>query len=265
MPVLETPSSIGRINLLPPDRKRDIYSRIIPPELLSKFGIAPNMYDRTGQDLLQLKCRSGTSQVELALFHHKNAPDPVLFGHITDNIQGHLHILLYGMNDPRTARYNVDRMPDGEKTRFGTNLRNIPAEIKALNAGLAPGQIYRGPHLFQESLRQFESFAADLGQNLFFAEPLYYHVALLFERYGFQYQTGKKLMREIEAGFSSNGVLHQKLDGSNPFRREEAANRIRLRSWAIHDNILGKAFSGVTMYKHITDKPLSPSPSHLPY
>jgi hypothetical protein len=262
---MDNPSSIGSLNLLPPDRKRDIYRRIIPPELLSKFEIAPGMYDSDGQDLLQLHCKSGTSQAELALYHTGDAPDPILFGHITDNLQGHLHILLYGMNDPRTKRYNVDRMPDGEKTRFGTNLRNIPEEIKALNAGLAPGQIYRGPHLFKESLRQFESFVTGLGQDLFFAEPLYYHVALLFERYGFLYQTGKKLMREIEAGFAPNGDLHKKLDGSNPFRQEIAADRIRLRSWAIHDNILGRAFSGVTMYKHITDKPISAAPSHLPY
>lgn len=259
------PSSIGSLNLLPSDRKRDIYRRIIPPELLSKFTIAPDMYDSAGQDLLHLQCKSGTSQAELALYHRSDAPDPILFGHITDNLQGHLHILLYGMNDPRTKRYNVDRMPNGEKTRFGTNLRNIPEEIKALNAGLAPGQIYRGPHLFKESLRQFENFSADLGQDLFFAEPLYYHVALLFERYGFLYQTGKKLMREIEDGFAPDGALSKKLDGSNPFRQKKAAERIRLRSWAIHDNILERPFNGVTMYKHITDKPLSAPPPHLPY
>ena len=43
--------------------------------------------------------------------------------------------------------------------------------------------------------------------------------------------------------------LLQKLDGSNPFRSAKAAHSIRLRSWAIHDGILGEPFTNVTMYK----------------
>ncbi len=92
---------------------------------------------------------------------------------------------------------------------------------------------------------------ASLGHELYFAEPLYYHNAIIFERYGFAYQKGRKLMERIQDGFSEHGDLHRKLDGSSPFRMTAAAESIRLRSWAIHDNILEDTFTDVTMYKWI--------------
>ena len=57
-------------------------------------------------------------------------------------------------------------------------------------------------------------------------------------------------MEAINLGFMEGGELSQKLDGS-PFRSYDAANSIRLRSWAIHDGILGEPFTQITMYKHI--------------
>jgi acetoin utilization protein AcuC len=86
---------------------------------------------------------------------------------------------------------------------------------------------------------------------LYFVDPLYYHNAVIFEKYGFAYQKGRKLMERIQSGFSPSGDLLPKLDASNPFRSKAAANSIRLRSWAIHDNILGEEFSNVTMYKYV--------------
>lgn len=243
------PSTIGGINRLPEAEKRAYYQHIIPPALLAKYAIPDHLIDPQGRDLLQLKAEPGSTQVELALYHHYQALDPVIFGHLTDTLQGQIHILLYGMNDPTARRYHVDRLPDGEKTKFGTGSRNIPEETAALAAGLAPGQVRRGPGLFKETLKQFETFVADLGHKLFFVEPLYYHVAVMFEWHGFAYQNGKSTMKAIDEGFSPGGRLLEKLDGSSPFRRPEAASSIRLRSWAVHDRILGKPFPDLTMYK----------------
>jgi hypothetical protein len=86
---------------------------------------------------------------------------------------------------------------------------------------------------------------------MYFVEPLYYHNAVIFERYGFAYQVGKRQMERIHSAFQDGGELCQKLDDSNPFRSSEAANSIRLRSWAIHDGILGEPFTNVTMYKRV--------------
>lgn len=245
------PSTIAALNQLPAEEKRETYAKIVPPELLDMFQIQPDLRDQDGADLFVMKCPPGSLDAELALYHQADAPDPVLFGHISDTIHGQLHILLYGMNDVKSPRYDVDRLPNGTKTLFGTDHRNLEAEKKAFIAGLAPGQIYRGPHLFQETLRQFESFVACMGQDLFFVEPLFYHVAIIFERYHFHYQSGKRLMKRINEGFSEGGDLLPHLDDSNVFRQSGAENQIRLRSWAIHDNILGEPFSNVTMYKYI--------------
>ncbi len=251
------PSTIAGLNQLPEDEKRATYAKIIPPELLELFSISPELQDADGHDLLVLNCSPGSPSAELALYHQRQAQDPILFGHITDTIHGQIHILLYGMNDVHSTRFDVDRLPDGTKTNFGTNQRNLDAELKALKAGLAPGQIYRGPHLFRESLRQFEHFASCMGQELFFVEPLYYHVAVIFEKFKFHYQTGRRFMERIQSGFSPGGDLLPLLSEDKPFRSPAAASQIRLRSWAVHDNILAKPFTGVTMYKYVerTDGP----------
>lgn len=245
------PTTIMGINQLEPSEKREIYARLIPPELLQRLNIDPGLIDDQGNDLLSIKASNGSHSVELALRHQLDFPDPVLYGHLTDTVNGQIHILLYILNDPFSPRFDVDRLPDGRPTVFGTKLRNLEAEEAAMNAGLAPGQIRRGLRMLSAAIASFERFVASLKHDLYFAEPLYYHNALIFERYGFNYQKGRRLMESIQAGFSPGGHLLEKLDGSTPFRRPEAAGSIRLRSWAIHDGILGEPFTEVTMYKHV--------------
>jgi hypothetical protein len=142
-------------------------------------------------------------------------------------------------------------MPDGSPTRFGTLKRNLEAEKAAMEFGLSPGQVRRGLRLLQPATIAFEEFITGLGHEMYFVEPLYYHNAVIFERYGFAYQMGKRRMEAIHAGFQEGGELSRQLDKSNPFRTSRAANSIRLRSWAIHDGILGEPFTNVTMYKRV--------------
>ena len=93
--------------------------------------------------------------------------------------------------------------------------------------------------MLSEAIVSFEKFVESLGHDMYFVEPLYYHNAVIFERYGLAYQMGRRRMESYHAGFSESGELLPLLDGS-PFRRPEATNSIRLRSWAIHDGILGR-------------------------
>lgn len=245
-----TPSSIGGINLLPESEKREIYSRYIPAQILEKYNI-PSLTSPQGQNLLQFNFESGSTDVEMRLFHQENFPDPVLYAHLSDTLSGQIHVLLYVLNDPASPRFDVDKMPDGSPTKFGTSKRNLEAEKKSFEAGLAPGQIRRGLHLFGPAMQTFEELISFLGHDMYFIEPLYYHNAVNFERYGFAYQIGKSLMDSIHKGFQRDGDLTTELDGSNPFRQTEAANSIRKRSWAIHDGILGEPFTNVTMYKRV--------------
>ena len=240
------PSTIGGINKLPEEEKRAIYARYIPRELRERFNL-PELTNR--KDLLQFRFAEGSSDVEMRLYHQVGFQDPVLYAHLTDTMNGQIHVLLYILNDPEAPRFDVDRMPDGSPTRFGTLKRNLEAEQAAMEHGLAPGQVRRGLRLLQPATAAFEEFLTSLGQDMCFVEPLYYHNAVVFERYGFAYQMGKRRMEAIHAGFQEGGELRGRLDGSTPFRSSHAANSIRLRSWAIHDGILGEPFTDVTMYK----------------
>ncbi len=242
------PSTIGGINKLPENEKREIYARYIPRELIQKFNL-PDLVQNT--ELMKFRYAAGSSDVEMMLYHQAGFPDPVLYGHLTDTMNGQIHVLLYILNDPDSPRFDVDRMPDGSPTRFGISKRNIEAETAAMLAGLAPGQVRRGLHLFKQAISTFEEFVVSLGHDMYFAEPLYYHNAVIFERHGFSYQMGRRRMEGIHLGFGEGGELSQRLDGSTPFRSSNAGNSIRLRSWAIHDGIMGEPFTNVTMYKHV--------------
>lgn len=243
--------TISSINRLPPEDKRQIYSRVIPEEIFTKFGIEQKRLYYEDVDLLRLKAPPGSVTAEMELRHKPGFPDPVLYGHLEDTLSGHIHILLYVLNDPESPRFNVDRLPDGTPTKFGILTRNVEAELAAMRYGLAPGQVRRGLRLLGEAIQAFERFIESLGQDLYFAEPLYYHTAVLFERYGFAYQKGRKLMERIQKGFDGAGDLIPLLDDSTPFRNAQAAHSVRLRSWAIHDGLLGEPFTDVTMYKRV--------------
>jgi acetoin utilization protein AcuC len=242
------PSTIGGINKLPEPEKREIYSRYIPSELIEKFGLRDLSRNK---DLLQFRFAEGSSDVEMMLYHQAGFPDPILYAHLADNINGQIHVLLYILNDPASPRFNVDKLPDGSPTQFGIRKRNLEAELAAMQAGLSPGQVRHGLRALRQAMQAFEGFVTSLGHDLYFVEPLYYHNAVIFERYGFSYQMGRRLMNEIQAGFAEGGVLRQRLDDSNPFRSSRSADSIRLRSWAIHDGILGEPFTNVTMYKRV--------------
>jgi len=242
------PSTIGGINKLPESEKRATYARYIPKELVQKFNL-PDLLEDT--ELLQFRFEPGSSNVDMRLYHQAGFADPILYAHLTDTLNGQIHVLLYILNDPASPRFDVDRMPDGSTTKFGTLMRNLDAEKAALQAGLAPGQVRRGLRLLRPAMAAFEEFIVSLGHDMYHVEPLYYHNAVIFERYGFAYQVGKRRMEGIQAGFQEGGELSQRLDSSNPFRSSKAANSIRLRSWAIHDGILGEPFTDVTMYKRV--------------
>jgi hypothetical protein len=237
--------------MLPENEKRAVFSRLIPPELFERFKFSSTLIDAQGNELLLLDCEPGCSDAEMRLFHQAGFPDPILYGHITDTVNGQIHVLLYVLNDPDSPRFDVDRMPNGTPTKFGTINRNLGAELSAMEYGLAPGQVRHGLRLLGSAIEAFDHFVSSLGQVMYFNEPLYYHNAIIFERYGFTYARGRRLMERIQQGFAPGGDLCILLDGSTPFRKPEAAQSIRLRSWAIHDNIMGEPFNSVTMYKRI--------------
>ncbi len=94
------PSTIGGINLLSESEKRAIYSRYIPESLLKKYNIPP-LTSAAGYNLLQFRFASGSTDVEMRLFHEVDFPDPILYAHITDTMNGQIHVLLIHSQRPR--------------------------------------------------------------------------------------------------------------------------------------------------------------------
>jgi hypothetical protein len=60
----------------------------------------------------------------------------------------------------------------------------------------------------------------------------------LFERRGFAYVRGHKLMDDIHREFQPSGALFRCLEDGSVFRKPDQAGTVRGRAWAIQDGIL---------------------------
>lgn len=245
------PGTIRQINDLSQAQKRAVYATLIPAWAYARLGIVP--YDPSASDHLQVRfrCPAGSSSVEISVYSAADEAEPAIILHMGDTPHAQLVVLLVVANDPASPRFNIDIDEQGRDTQLGTRARNIPEEVRAMHAGLGPGQVRAGLRLFRAALPTFEEFVSRMGHALFFIEPLFYHNAITFERYGFAYSRGQQKMRSIHHGFQPGGALHARLDGSTPFRPPDAWRSITGRSWAIHDGILGEPFGDVLMYKRV--------------
>jgi hypothetical protein len=244
--------SLHQINELAPPLKLGIYRRLLPAEPLQTYGIDPEcLCDEQGNSLVTFTCPSGSHTVEIDVRPEAGFPDPLLYVELTDTRLNQIEVMLFVVNDPRAERFETDRDWRGERTKFGTLRRNIPEEIRAMQAGLAPGQVRKGLRLSRTLVPLFEDFVQCLGHDYYLMEPLAYHAAILFERLGCNYVQGLRRMQWIHQSFQAGGPLYVKLDGSTPFRQADAWSTIRGRSWAIHDGILGEPWHGIKMYKRV--------------
>lgn len=248
----DLPHTIREINDLAEVDKHEIYKRLLPQWVYEKYGInADNPEERRNPPIIYFRCPKGSRAVEVIVKQRATDLDPLFYINIADTLNHQLIVLLIIVNDPDSPRYNTDFDKYGNPTQFGTITRNIPAEIEAMKAGLAPGQIRRGLRVFKDSLPYFEGFVKQMGHDMFFIEPLAYTNAITFERYGFSYVKGLHEMNRIHQEFQPGGELHERLTGENPFRHPDAWQTVRGRAWAIHDGILGYPFSGLQMYKRV--------------
>lgn len=245
------PGSIREINDLPQGQKVAIYHTLLPEWVYSRFGIDRRDDTIAGTRVIHLRCPSGSNSVEISVYHAPGARDPVLSLHMGDSFNSQLMVLLVIVNDPESPRFDVDIDEMGRPTQLGTNGRNIPEELRAFQAGLGPGQIRCGLRIFRTALPAFDTFVSKMGHELYFVEPLFYHNAITFERYGLAYLRGLQKMREIHAEFQPGGQLHHRLTGETAFRQPDAWQTVLGRSWAIHDGILGEPFTGIQMYKRV--------------
>jgi hypothetical protein len=244
--------SLHQINDLPVPVKEGIYRELLPGQLLADYGIDPEtLCDAQGHRLVTFRCPEGSGIVEVDIRPEVGFPDPLLYVELCDTRLNQIEVMLFLVNDPASERFATDCDWEGRRTKFGTYRRNIPEEIRAMKAGLAPGQVRKGLHLSRTLIPLCEQFVQRLGHDYYLMEPLTYNTAILFERLGCNYVQGLRKMEWIHAAFQPGGLLHERLDGSTPFRHPYAWRTVRGRSWAIHDGVLDEPWHGIRMYKRV--------------
>lgn len=233
------PFTIRQLNNLPETIKRRLYRGLVPPGLLARFGIDPIQWTGANKELLVfLKAESGSEKI---LITAQTTPDPrdEFFAlELADNSLNGIELNLIVLNDPTEPRFSIDFTDDGQPTLFGALRRNLKAEEEAKQAGLAPGQVRAGLNASRAVFEHIETFLSTMGHRAYFLEPLTYASAWVFERRGFAYVRGHKLMDDIHRGFKPDGPLQKCMEGGSAFRRPEQAATVRGRAWAIHDGIL---------------------------
>ena len=250
--------SIQEINALPREVAEALYARLVPEELLDRFGIDPStLCGRDGARLVRVTAPADKPWARVEVRSSLEDRDPALLVDVEMSPLSVPELAFVQITDPTGPRFAIDRDLDGRDTLFGTSARNVDEERQAMQLGLAPGQVRRGLRLLSRVLDAMESFCSLIGKEIYLIEPLFYHSAILYERRGCGYLMGRDVMEEIHAGFCAGGRLAKALDGSSEFRRPEAAHTVRGRSWALHDGIVeggwggraGPGLSGVKMYK----------------
>lgn len=234
------------------ERQRMLFRILVPVRLLVRYHIDPvRGTDEEGKPVVFARRGRNEGSYRFELYHRGDATEPMAELEMADTQFNQIEVVWVTLQDPLAHRYDIDIQPDGDSTMRGTTARNVVAEEGAMMAGLAPGQVRRGLRAFGWLAERIETFMLCLNQHEYIAQPLFYHTAILFERYGFGYMQGKALMEEVHNGFQPGGEYYAKLDESTPFRRAVLAGTIRGRSWAVHDGIMDDRWDRVRMVKRV--------------
>jgi hypothetical protein len=233
------PFTIRQLNNLPENVKRRLYRGLLPPALLTRFGVNPIQGTNAQKEqMVFLTAESNSEKVLITARSSSHPSDEFLALELADNSLNGVELNLIVLNDPTAPRFSIDQTEAGEPTMFGTLKRNLKAEEQALQAGLAPGQIRSGLGGSRLIFEQIDTFLSMLGHRAYFLEPLTYASAWVFEKRGFAYVRGHKLMDDIHREFQAGGKLYECLDDQSTFRKRDQAHTVRGRAWAIHDGIL---------------------------
>ena len=245
-------SSLKDINALATAEKDGTYAGIIPPRLFNLLDISPRtLLGADGRRRVTIIAPEGMSLARIEVRHRPEDRHTTFFLDIAETHYHQMELSFCIINDPFAPRFAVDLDENGNDNAFTTLGRNIPEEIRAMQAGLFPNQTSRGLRMFGEFFELFERFVDSMDMDMIMAEPLTYDNAVRYERYGFDYLNGRRMMMEINREFMPGGVLFTALDGSSPFRMPGMDRTVHGRSWAIHDGILDEPWEDIRIYKTI--------------
>ncbi len=212
-------SSLQAINRLDEPEKERIYSCLLPQRLRDVLGLAKNsLCNSAGERLVKIIAPKGLSLVRIEARSRPEEGVVVFFLELSDTQFQQMELSFCIVRDPTAPRYDVDVDERGENNWFASQGRNIAEELRAMRAGLFPNQTHHGLQLFVTFFPLLERFTDSLGIQMIVAEPLSYDNAIRYEKYGFDYLRGRRLMIEIDREFQPGGRYFLRLDGSSPFR-----------------------------------------------
>lgn len=244
--------SLAAINRLDRAEKEAIYTTLLPERLRELLEIMPgSLCNANGQCLVSVIAPAGLSLLRLEVRARPDDSDTVFFLELSDTHYNQMELCFCIICDPGAPRFDVDIDEHGKINWFASHGRNVPEEVRSMEAGLFPNQTRRGLRLFNDFFPLLERFTDALGMEMIVAETLTYDNAIRYEKYGFDYLRGKRLMLEIDREFQPGGRYFSRLDGSTPFRMPGMERTVRGRSWAIHDGILDEPWDEVQIYKMI--------------
>jgi hypothetical protein len=233
------PVTLKALNSLPENPKLRLYRTLIPIQVLADFDINPRTWknpDKLTQ--VKLEAEKDSNKVKITAWYGEDPTNEFFYLELGDNAYNGIDLNFLVVNNPLSPRFRTDFDDEGRETLFGTVRRNLVEEEKAMQAGLAPGQIREGLRCSQIVFTHVETFLTMMAHHALFLEPLTYVSAWIFEKRGFAYSKGHQLMDTIHRQFQPGGELHRALDGSTPFRQPNQWSTVRGRAWAIHDGIL---------------------------
>jgi hypothetical protein len=245
-------SSLLAINRLDEPEKERIYSCLLPQQLRNLLGLAENsLHNASGDQLITIVAPAGLPLVRIEAKSKPADGVTVFFLELSDTHYQQMELCFCIIRDPAAQRFAVDVDESGANNWFASHGRNVPEELRAMQAGLFPNQTHHGLQLFAKFFPLLERFTDALGMQMIVAEPLTYDNAIRYEKYGFDYLRGKRLMLDIDQGFQPGGRYYSRLDSSTPFRMPGMERTVRGRSWAIHDGILDEPWDDVQIYRMI--------------
>lgn len=244
--------SLRAINRLKVAEKEQLYAGLLPERLRHLVGLyGDSLCNAAGERLVTFIAPQGLALVRIEVRKRPDDSDTVFFLELADTQFHQLELCFCVICDPSAPRFDVDVDEHGKINWFASHGRNIAEELRSMRAGLFPNQTRRGLQLFSDFFPLLERFTDALGIEMIVAEPLSYDNAIRYEKYGFDYLRGKRLMREIDREFRPEGRYYKRLDGSTPFRMPGMERTVRGRSWAIHDGIMDEPWDDVQIYKVI--------------
>lgn len=244
--------SILEINRRRQDEKERIYSCLLPLRLYDVLGLTEGAFcNSAGERLITMIAPTGLSLLRIEGRVRPDDKDVVFFLELSDTQYRQLELSFCIICDPTAPRFDVDVDEHGAINWFASHGRNIPEELRAMQAGLFPNQTRRGMQMFADFFPLLERFTDALDISMIVAEPLSYDNAIRYEKYGFDYLRGKRLMMEIDREFHPGGRYFARMDGSTPFRIPGMERTVRGRSWAIQDGILDEPWDEVEIYRMI--------------